>query len=191
VDVTVNDPGLAAGSYSGSITVTNVPDNTKTAISVTLTLTNPGGQLSPNGVVNGASFLPGPVSPGLIVTIYGSAIGPSTLTSGQADSSGKLANTVAGAQILFDGVPAPLVYVSATQASAIVPYEVAGQTTTQMQAVYNSVKSNIVAVPVAATAPGVFTANSTGSGQGAIQNQDGSFNSPPTPPRRDRSWSCT
>ena len=44
-----------------------------------------------------------------------------------------LATTLAETRVLFDNVAAPLVYVSASQLSAIVPYGVAGKATTAMQ----------------------------------------------------------
>jgi hypothetical protein len=33
-------------------------------------------------------------------------------------------------------------------------------------------------VPITSTVPGVFAADATGAGQGAIQNADGSYNNP-------------
>ncbi len=44
--------------------------------------------------------------------------------------------------------------------------------------------SNGVAVNVVTTAPGLFTANSSGTGPGAIANSDGSTNSPSNPAAR-------
>ncbi len=55
----------------------------------------------------------------------------------QLNAQGRLASTLAGTQVLFDNIPAPLVYAAAAQVSAIVPYEVANQQTTQMVVVSN------------------------------------------------------
>jgi len=102
------------------------------------------------------------------------AIGPLNAATLQLDPSGKVATTLAGVQILFDGTPAPMVYSSAGQLSAIVPYEVAGQTSTSVTVQYLTVKSSAMSVPVATSAPGIFTLGSTS--QGAILNQDSSVN---------------
>ena len=50
-----------------------------------------------------------------------------------------------------------------------------------MQIVYQGVRSNGVSVPVAVSAPGIFTQTQTGSGAGAIINQDGTVNSAANP----------
>jgi uncharacterized protein (TIGR03437 family) len=84
-------------------------------------------------------------------------------------------------RILFDGVPAPLVYVSATQCSAVVPYFGAINPTTHVQVEYQGALSDALAVPITATAPGLFTANASGTGQGSILNQDLSINSASNP----------
>jgi uncharacterized protein (TIGR03437 family) len=60
--------------------------------------------------------------------------------------------------------------------SAIVPYAVGGRATTQVQLEYLGVRSNVVSMAVAAASPALFTANSSGSGPGAILNQDYSLN---------------
>lgn len=86
-------------------------------------------------VVNAATFVAGPVAPAGIVTLYGTGMGPASLAVASLDSSGPpLATTLAGVKIAFDGVAAPLLYVSATQSSAIVA--VAGKTTTTVQVTY-------------------------------------------------------
>ena len=85
-------------------------------------------------VVNAASFAGGPVAPGEIVTIFGATIGPAALAGLRLNSSGLVDIELAETRILFDGVyPAPLIYVSANQSSAIVPYAVAGKNTTLAQ----------------------------------------------------------
>jgi uncharacterized protein (TIGR03437 family) len=54
-------------------------------------------------------------------------------------------------------VPAPIVYVSATQSSVIVPYEVATTASAQIVAVVNGVQSPPFTVPVVASLPTPFT----------------------------------
>lgn len=127
-----------------------------------------------NGILSAASYASGPVSPGEFIYLAGSNLGPATLTTG-------LATTMGATQVLFDGTPAPVIYASATQTSAIVPYEIAGKSTTSVQVSYHGVLSNPVIMQVAASAPGLFTVNASGSGQGAILNQDNSPNGSSNP----------
>lgn len=67
---------------------------------------------------------------------------------------------------------APLIYSSATQATAIVPYGLAGKPVTSLVVEYNGISSVPVTLIVAASAPGLFTSGN-GSGQAAALNQDG------------------
>src|SRR5437016_2000827 len=62
-----------------------------------------------SGVVDGASAQPGAVTPGKIMVIYGDRIGPSKLT-GATLAGGALSTNLGGTQVLFDDVPAPLLY---------------------------------------------------------------------------------
>jgi uncharacterized protein (TIGR03437 family) len=79
--------------------------------------------------------------------------------------------------VLFDGVAAPIIYASAGQTSVMVPYGVAGRPTTNIVVEYLGVQSNALPYSVASSSPGIYTANASGSGQGAILNQDYSVNS--------------
>ena len=138
-------------------------------------------EISAAGVANAASFQGGAVSPGEIVTLFGSGMGPVALTGLQLDATGKVAVQVAGTRVLFDGTPAPIVYTSAGQLSVVVPYAVAGKAHTLIQVEYQGRRSNPVARPVALFRPALFTANSSGTGQAAILNQDASVNSASNP----------
>jgi hypothetical protein len=94
------------------------------SITVTLTVTAPLPTIK--GVTNAASYATGAVSPGELVTIFGTAIGPATAASATTDpATGKLATTIGGVQVLFNGTAAPMIYASSTQVSAVVPYEMA------------------------------------------------------------------
>src|ERR1017187_3481115 len=135
-------------------------------------------------VTNVASYGNGSISPGEMVVIFGTGMGPSNVVGFQLDQQGRVANTISQVQVLFDGNPAPLVYVSAAQISAMVPYVVAGKSSTQIQVVYQGSTSVSFQKPIAPSAPGIFTADSSGQGQAAMTNSDGSYNtssSPATP----------
>src|SRR3954447_3619515 len=96
-------------------------------------------------------------------------------------SGGIAATTLAGARVWFDSTPAPLVFVSDTQASAVVPYGVAGSSSTQVVVEVAGVKSDAVRLPVADSSPAIFTVDHTGAGPAAALNQDYSLNSSSNP----------
>ena len=111
-------------------------------------------------------------------------MGPSELVRLSLAEDGRLATTLAGTRILFSGVPAPLLYVSDKQSSAIVPYALTGQSSVDVQVEYQGVRSEAVTVPVLTARPGIFGVDGSGHGQGAILNEDGSPNSPSNPAQR-------
>ena len=98
-----------------------------------------------------------------------------------------MANSLGGVQVSFfpSGVPAPLTYVSANQINAVVPYEIAGSSTVQMQIQYQGQTSLPFTLQAASTAPGIFTITGAGTGQAAVLNDDGlTVNGPMTPEPR-------
>ena len=129
-----------------------------------------------NAVVNAASNVGSAVSPGEIVTLYGVNIGPTSPASFQVNTDGTYAKSLGATSVLFDGVPAGIIYVSAAQVNAVSPYGLAGKSTTQVQVEYQGVLSNAISVPVQAAHPGLFTVDASGLGGGAILNQDSSLN---------------
>ena len=130
-------------------------------------------------VTDAASQSQGPVSPGKIVTLYGTGMGPSAIDVA-APVNGLFGTQLAGTSVLVNGVPAPLIYTLAGQVSAIVPYEVTGSVA-QVTVSYQGASSSF-AVPIAASAPSIFTASGAGSGQAAaVNNADNSLNGVASP----------
>jgi len=115
------------------------------------------------------------VAPGELITIFGTGLGPTALAAATLNSSGLIDTTLSGTQVLFDGNPAPIIYTSAGQVAAIVPYETASDASTMLELVYMGAKSNALNLRVAPASPAVFTLDSLG--QGAILNQDSTVNS--------------
>jgi uncharacterized protein (TIGR03437 family) len=135
--------------------------------------------------VNNAASLAGAtaISPGEIVTLRGTGIGPSSPASFTLDASGTVDPILAGTRVLVSGAPAPILFASANQVNAIIPYEVAGRSQASIQLELQGSLSAPVSMAVAPSAPGVFTSSSSGSGQAAALNEDGSLNSGSNPAR--------
>ncbi len=181
LSVSVSPLKVSLGVHTGTVTLTS--GGVRQSITVELSVYTPSGppQIAASGIVHGATLAPGPVAPGEIVTFFGVNLGPPALVLSRLDESGQVATRLAEVQVLFDNIPAPLIYVQERQVSAIVPYAVAGTRETQVQVIYRGVRGNTVKVPVATSAPGIFTADSSGKGQGAILNQDYSVNTAVNP----------
>ena len=174
---------LGAGTYTGNVVVSSssLPGVTQ-AIKVNLTVF---GASAPaiGSVVNGASFLPGPVSPGELISIFGNDLGPTPGINFTPDN-GHVDTTLAGTTVTFNGVAAPLIYVGPLQINAIVPYEVgevAPGSSINVIVNDNGVISAAFSVATTTTDPGIFSANQTGNGQGAILNSNESPNNASNP----------
>jgi hypothetical protein len=135
-------------------------------------------------VRNAASFLGSAVAPGELMTLFGPGIGPLTPLGLVIGPSGLVETQLGGTQVLFDGVAAPVIYTSKNQISVAVPYSVAGKAITSVQILFQGSVLGQVTVPVAATAPGIFTADQTGAHGGAILNQDTTPNTVSNPAKR-------
>ena len=145
---------------------------------------NPAGNnVRVTAIANGASLLAGAVSPGEVVAIFGANLGPMKMTDLDVDDTGHAMSVLADTQVLFDGVPAPLLSASSAEVHAVVPFGTAGPST-QVLVVYHGNSSAPIAVPVVPAAPALFAQDGTGGGPGAILNADGSLNSYDNPAAR-------
>jgi uncharacterized protein (TIGR03437 family) len=133
-----------------------------------------------SATTNAASNLGGPMAPGEIVVLYGSGLGPVQFTSASVARDGLSDTALAGTHVKFDGIAAPILYTSATQLATIVPYEVTGASA-QVTVTYQGQTSASATAALAGSAPGLFTIDSTGQGQAAAVNQNGSINGSSTP----------
>ena len=115
--VAVDPAGLAPGSYQATVTLTSGGRPTDAAGHVEH------GAPQLTAIVNAASYAQGAISPGEVVTLFGTGLGPANLVGLTLDANGGVSTTLAGVRVLFDGVAAPLIYVSGTQVAAVAPYE--------------------------------------------------------------------
>ncbi len=118
-----------------------------------------------DNVVNVASQFGGAIAPNETVSIKG-------------------AGFVAGSVVLFDGTAVTPLSLNETELAVAVPksYQTSpgGTATVQIQAPGGAF-SNRILLPIALTAPGLFSADGSGWGQGYILNADGTLNSPSNP----------
>jgi uncharacterized protein (TIGR03437 family) len=182
ITVSVLPLNLPVGSYQGTITVSGTNGVLgSSVIPVGLTVMGPLPTIT--SIVNAASFskqfFP---TPGQVVSIFGTAIGPPVPQELQLDASGKVSTSLGNVQVLFGGQPAPLTYVSSTQINCVIPYEIIGVTSSPISVqVKNAgqLSNAFTLLPINSASPGIFATN--GAGQAAALNQDGSPNGPAHP----------
>jgi uncharacterized protein (TIGR03437 family) len=165
--------------------------------SMTLLVIPPASFAGPKPVVqalqSAASFDTSTFSPGQMVVVWGTNLGPKDLVrlqdlppSQQLDSNGLVRDNMAGVRILFDGIPGRMVYARQDTCAVVIPYFGATKATTHVQVEYQGVRSDPLEIPVSPAAPGLFTASMQGSGQGAIQvDANGTANSTDHPAHPD------
>jgi len=138
--------------------------------------------LNPLGIVNAASYAPAtnPVAPQEMVTLFGSNLSAGTAPA----TSFPLPTSLGGTRVLVNGIAAPLLAVSPTQVTMLVPSHVSPDFTAyasfevQNNAVpcvppaltLCSVTSNLVTMYTNYTAPGVFSLGGYGFGPAAAEN---------------------
>jgi uncharacterized protein (TIGR03437 family) len=123
-----------------------------------------------------ANFATGSISPGELVTLFGSRLGP--LQGVQTGGGPTYPTSAANVRVTFDGVPAALLWVQDEQINAVAPWSLTPGVTTRVCASYNDVSTNCLTLPVDLTTPAVFMADRR---YAAALNQDGTYNSAQNP----------
>jgi uncharacterized protein (TIGR03437 family) len=171
--MTLAGNAMGSGAAAVSLSADNNPGPPRVAslsiAGLTVAVTQEGTlSINPNGFVNAASYANGaPVALGSIAAAFGTY-----LLDPPASSQGlPLSTSLAGLSLDFgNGVSAPLFYASGGQVNFQVPWELAGLLQTTVTAKLNGGKSASQLLNLALYAPGIFTMNSQGTGQGAILN---------------------
>lgn len=115
-----------------------------------------------DSVVNYASKVAVPLSPGEAIEVIGSGFG-------------------SDAKLLLDGKPLAPVSTSANRLTAVMPNDGKTSGSVRVAISSNGASSNPVYVPAAAASPGIYSVDNTGFGQGYILNHDGTRNSKSNP----------
>lgn len=124
-------------------------------------------------VVNAASYQATFASPGEIVSLLGNYLGPASPVPLQVGGDGRVTNNLGGVQVFFNGVPAPLLYVSAGQINAVTPYAMPQDQPVTVKVQTATGTSTLPNLLTAAATPAIFS--------GAVLNPDGTFNSRSNP----------
>jgi uncharacterized protein (TIGR03437 family) len=114
-----------------------------------------------------------PIAPGELVTIFGPGVGPVDGVAAVLDSQGGLATSLTSVRVLFDSVPAPLLYVQRNQINLVAPYAVFGNTTSIVLE-DRGAPTNAVDFPVALASPAIFPVAGFYQPTYAILNQEDS-----------------
>ena len=119
------------------------------------------------GVVNAASGKAAYSIPaaarGEIITLYGSNFIPPSSSSSAANGF-PLPKVLGGVSVLVNTIPAPLLFVSATQINALIPYELADSLASTTVVVTNgSVASAPLQIDLLAQDPGIFLVEKNGA----------------------------
>jgi uncharacterized protein (TIGR03437 family) len=130
------------------------------------------------------------VAPGELVKLTGQTVGPSPAVSATIPPASALATTLGGSTITVNGIAAPILYTNGGQTNIQIPYGVAGSTTANIVLTLGPNQGGqtaSISLPVAATAPGIFTSDFSGIGRMVALNADGTLNSSTNPAARGSS----
>src|SRR5258708_7887192 len=124
------------------------------------------------------------VTSGQLVSVSGSGIGPEKTESLKLDINGRVSTYLGDTQVLFNGIPAPVLAASSGLVDVVVPHGVASDSKVDVILTYKGKVSQPVTLPVVPASPALFTRDGTGQGQSAAFNQDGALNSADHPASR-------
>lgn len=116
------------------------------------------------GTVGGASYSSSLVAAG-ITSIFGSNFA----SGNNAATTLPLPITLGGVTVKLNGIAAPLFFVGAGQINFEMPWELLGQTTATLTVTNAAGTSTPLIISLSGVAPGIFSIDSSGKGQGAIQ----------------------
>ena len=128
-------------------------------------------QISSKGVVNAASYAQ-PITPGSLVSIFGTNLANATASATQLP----LTTELSGTSVTVNGVKAPILFVSPAQINLETPsttqicYSCSDFSTASVAVTTSAGSSPTVQVPISFSAPAAFTADTSGCGQAAAQN---------------------
>jgi uncharacterized protein (TIGR03437 family) len=164
--------GQGIGPYVGLTVAFQAPTFTNTTLGSVF--------INPTGIVNAASFAPftAGVANGEFTTIFGTNLASSTVVASSVPYPTKLNNV----QVLVNGIPAPIYFVSSAQIAFIMPSQYpSSYAFAPIQVMNNGVLSNVVTELVNPTIPGVYTNPSGGIYAAAVDTNSATIVTPSKP----------
>jgi uncharacterized protein (TIGR03437 family) len=152
-------PLTIAGTYVGNITVTsNAVNSAQVLIPIEFSVSAAGiPTISQGGIVNIGNFQPGPEAIGDIVAVFGDQFTNLASAFTVNPSPPPLQTTLGNVQVLVNGVPAPLYYVSRQQVNFEMPYTASTTQISTVQVVSsNGIAGNIRSVQAIPVNPHVL-----------------------------------
>ena len=133
-------------------------------------------------IVDGASFIEGgSISPGALVTLFGSQLGPREGAAFQL-TDGRLPTFLGGTRVLVNGEAVPLLYSSYSQVNALMPYTLTVGTRPEVQVISGGNPGNVLSNSYAVAAGvSIFRIDDSALRPAAALNEDGTVNSMSNP----------
>jgi uncharacterized protein (TIGR03437 family) len=128
------------------------------------------------GLVSAAGLQPGPIAPGQLVALFGAKLGPKRPAASLA-----LKTDLGGTRVMFNGIPARLVYASEEQVEAVVPSTISVADGVEVIVEHSGDQAAPVRARTASSAPALFTVTGDSRGQVWALNRDWSANSDRNP----------
>jgi hypothetical protein len=167
----IGNPNMLQAGTDGSIYVLDLGCSCVRKIAGAPPVTAPG--ISADGIVNAASLNGCAIAPGELISIFGSNLGASKLET-YTLTNNAIPDVLDDMGVLVNGMPAPVTAASSNQINVFVPYFSPQFNSATIVVNAHGASSPTVTMMVAVSAFGIFTVNGSGSGPGAILNQDGS-----------------
>ena len=157
----LNDRGQIAFYYTLASGLTGVAVATPATPNLAAPL------LPADSVVNAASLSATALAPGSIVSLFGERFASGLVVS----STAALPTSLSSVSVTFNGIAAPLYFVSPKQINAQVPMGITG-TTVQVQVRASNGQSDIRTLTGGIYSPGIYTLTQSGSGQAIVTFAD-------------------
>jgi uncharacterized protein (TIGR03437 family) len=173
-DLTVSDYSSFVAAWA-NFPFTNLPTTGASGNFVLVNYIIPVPTITPASILSAASYAAtsaNGVSPGELLAIFGSQMGPTDPVVATI-ANGALPTSLAGTTVTFDSKPAPIFFTSSGQINVVVPYEIAGLPTVDITVTYNGTASNLEAFQVKPANPAIFTLNGSGAGDAVIERYPG------------------
>lgn len=151
VALSADPTGLSAGVYQGTVTISSNAANSSFQVPVQLTVEAQAPPVAfPGGVVNNGTFVANePLALGDIAAVFGDQF---TYGDPQGATTLPLGTSLGDTEVLVNGKPAPVYYVSAGQINFQIPFEAATGDGT-IQVVRNGTNGNVIYVNIQSAQP--------------------------------------